>query len=55
MSKRKRKKKKIKLSPMRNFNALVAWFRSSAGPMKDKKKDKKRRRQWKQRNDKFDD
>ena len=61
MSKRKRKKKKTKLSPMRSWEHLVAWFRSTAGPMEENKKhtkkrhSKKKSRQWKQRKKNFDE
>ena len=60
--KRNRKKKqKTKLSPPRNWEALVAWFRQTAGPMESKKKhtkkrkNKKQERQWKQRKNKHDE
>ena len=50
-----KKQKKKKMRKIRGWEALVAWFRNSAGPMKDKKKDKKKRRQWKQRRYKLDE
>ena len=51
----KNKKHKRKMKKTRSFLAIIAWFRNSAGQMKDKKKDKKRRRQWKQRKNHLDE
>jgi hypothetical protein len=48
----KRKKKKRKLKKIRDWLAISAWFRNSAGPIKDKKKDIKKQRRWKQRQNK---
>ena len=50
MGKRKKRKKKSKLKKIRDWIAVSAWFRTSSGPIKDKKKDIKEQRRWKQRN-----
>lgn len=52
MSKRK---KKNRLKRIRDWLAVSAWFRGSAGPIKDKKKDIKKQRRWKQKKDKQDE
>lgn len=48
MSKRK---KKSKLRKIRDWIALNAWFRRS-GPIKNKKNNIKKQRQWKQKQNK---
>jgi hypothetical protein len=50
--KHKKPKNKNKVKKSRSWAAVVAWFRNSAGPIKDKKKEKSKK---KCRNKKIDD
>lgn len=52
MGKRKKRNKKKKT---RLWLAVSAWFRTSAGPIKNKKKNIKEQRRWKQKKDNSDE